>query len=69
LPDTPELEKKEPVKKGPSILPLARKLLSNRMSNLGAFPCIGFTGLDDYAEFLAPFNIFVVQGENGAWAL
>jgi hypothetical protein len=52
----------------PAIL-LARKLLSNRMSNLGAFPCIGFLGLDDYAEFLAPFNIFVVQGENGAWAL
>jgi hypothetical protein len=52
----------------PAIL-LARKLLSNRMTDIGAFPCVGFLGLADYAEFLAPYNIFVVQGEDGAWEL
>ena len=52
----------------PAIL-LARKLLSDRISNFGACPCIGFLGLAEFAEFLAPYNIFVAQGENGAWEL
>src|SRR5262249_1735733 len=40
----------------PAIL-LARKLLYGRLSDTGAFPCIGFLTLGEYAEFLAPFNI------------
>ena len=52
----------------PAIL-LARKLLSGRISNSGARPCIGFLGLAEFAEFLAPHNISVVQGENGIWEL
>ena len=50
----------------PAIL-LARKLLSDRIRNFGACPCIGFLGLAEFAEFLTPYNIFVAQGENGAW--
>ncbi len=51
----------------PAIL-LARKLLSGEISSIGAFPCMGFLGLAEFAEFLAPFNIFVAHGENGTWA-
>ncbi|MBT6155677.1 MAG: NAD(P)H-binding protein [Planctomycetaceae bacterium] len=50
----------------PAIL-LARKLLSGEISNTGAYPCIGFLRLADFAEFLAPFNIFVAHGKNGVW--
>ena len=50
----------------PAIL-LARKLLSGGISDIGAFPCMGFLNLAEFAEFLAPYNIFVAQGENGAW--
>ena len=50
----------------PAIL-LARKLLSGQIDRRGAFPCLGFLRLEEFAEFLAPFRIAVVQGENGAW--
>ena len=36
---------------------------------VGACPCIGFLSLAEFSEFLSPYNIFVVQGENGAWEL
>jgi NAD(P)-dependent dehydrogenase (short-subunit alcohol dehydrogenase family) len=52
----------------PAIL-LARKLLADGVHRVGAFPCMGFLGLADYAEFLAPFNIFTVRGKDGVWAL
>jgi uncharacterized protein YbjT (DUF2867 family) len=51
----------------PAVL-LARKLLSGRLSAAGAFPCVGFLGAAEYAEFLAPYNIFLVKGEGRAWA-
>jgi hypothetical protein len=50
----------------PAIL-LARKLLSGGINHVGACPCIGFLRLADFAEFLAPYNIFVAHGENGTW--
>ena len=34
---------------------------------LGAFPCVGFITLAEFAEYLAPFSIFTVRGENGVW--
>jgi saccharopine dehydrogenase-like NADP-dependent oxidoreductase len=50
----------------PAIL-VARKLLSGELSRSGAFPCVGFLNLAECAAFLAPYNIFVVHGENGRW--
>jgi hypothetical protein len=47
---------------------LARRLLTGQVSATGAFPCVGFLALADYAEFLAPYDIVVVRGENGVWA-
>jgi hypothetical protein len=51
----------------PAVL-LARKLLSGRLSAVGAFPCVGFLGAADYAEFLAPYHSCLVKGEGGARA-
>jgi saccharopine dehydrogenase-like NADP-dependent oxidoreductase len=51
----------------PAIL-LARKLLAGGITDRGAFPCIGFLSLAEFAEFLAPHDIFVARGENGVWA-
>ena len=51
----------------PAIL-LARKLLSDQILDRGAFPCIGFLNLAEFAEFLAPHEIFVSHGANGVWA-
>jgi saccharopine dehydrogenase-like NADP-dependent oxidoreductase len=50
----------------PAIL-LARKLLAGEISERGAFPCMGFIRLAEFAEFLAPFHIDIVRGENGRW--
>jgi NAD(P)-dependent dehydrogenase (short-subunit alcohol dehydrogenase family) len=50
----------------PAVL-LARKLLTGGVPGVGAFPCVGFLSLSEYAEFLAPYRIFVVRGEGGAW--
>ena len=50
----------------PAIL-LARKLLSGAIDKVGAFPCMGLLNLADFAEFLAPYNICVVSGQDGAW--
>jgi hypothetical protein len=47
---------------------LARRLLTGQVSETGASPCVGFLGLADYAEFLAPYDIAVARGENGVWA-
>lgn len=51
----------------PAIL-LAKALLSGRVSAVGAYPCVGFLKLAEFAEFLAPYNIFLVRGEGGVWA-
>jgi hypothetical protein len=50
----------------PAIL-LARKLLAGGISDRGAFPCVGFITLAEFAEFLAPYDIFVAHGESGSW--
>jgi saccharopine dehydrogenase-like NADP-dependent oxidoreductase len=50
----------------PAIL-LARKLLAGEINERGAFPCMGFIRLAEFAEFLAPFHIEIVRGENGVW--
>jgi hypothetical protein len=42
---------------------LARKLLTDRITRTGAFPCVGFLGLKDFADFLAPHNIFIESSE------
>jgi NAD(P)-dependent dehydrogenase (short-subunit alcohol dehydrogenase family) len=55
------------VPSAPAVL-LARKLLGGGIAARGAFPCVGFIGLAEFAEYLAPFGIFVVRGENGVWA-
>lgn len=55
------------VPSSPAVL-LARKLLAGGIPARGAFPCLGFLGLAEFTEYLAPFGIFVVRGENGAWA-
>lgn len=47
---------------------LAEKLLSGKIGDTGACPCIGFLQLADFAEFLAPYNIFVAHREDGAWS-
>lgn len=47
---------------------LARKLLAGEIARVGAIPCMGLLNLTDFAEFLAPFNIFVVSGQDGIWA-
>jgi hypothetical protein len=54
------------VASAPAVL-LARKLLSHEISAFGAFACIGFLEIQEIAEFLAPFNISLVHGENGKW--
>jgi hypothetical protein len=47
---------------------LARRLLTGEVSQTGAFPCVGFLGLAAYTQFLAPYDIVVASGEDGAWA-
>jgi hypothetical protein len=51
----------------PAVL-LARKVLAGGVSSTGAYPCIGFLSLAEFAEYLQPFSIFLVDGQNGAWA-
>jgi len=47
----------------PAIL-LAQKLLTGETNNIspGAFPCLGFLKLSEFAQFLAPYDIAVVPG-------
>jgi hypothetical protein len=52
----------------PAVL-LARKLLSDQIRKRGAFPCMGFLSVADYAQFLAPYNIFIARGEDGDWTI
>lgn len=52
---------------GSPLILLARKLLSDAITERGAFPCIGFLNLAEFAEFLASYNIFVARGSNGEW--
>jgi hypothetical protein len=42
----------------PAIL-LAQKLLTGQTKDVGAFPCMGFLNMAEFAEFLAPYNVFV----------
>ena len=51
----------------PAVL-LARKLLAGDIPARGAFPCVGFISLKEFADHLAPFGISVVRGENGVWS-
>jgi saccharopine dehydrogenase-like NADP-dependent oxidoreductase len=51
----------------PAVL-LARKLLNEDVPAYGAFPCIGFIRLAEFVDYLAPFGIFIVRGENGVWS-
>jgi hypothetical protein len=55
------------VPSAPAVL-LARKLLAGEIVARGAFPCVGFIQLAEFIDYLAPFGIFAVQGENGVWA-
>jgi saccharopine dehydrogenase-like NADP-dependent oxidoreductase len=55
------------VPSAPAVL-LARKLLAGGMPARGAFPCVGFIRLAEFAAYLAPFGIFIVRGENGVWS-
>jgi hypothetical protein len=48
---------------------LARKLLASEIPARGAFPCVGFIGLKEFADHLSQFGIRVVRGENGKWSL
>jgi NAD(P)-dependent dehydrogenase (short-subunit alcohol dehydrogenase family) len=50
----------------PAIL-LARKLLAQGPPAQGAFSCVGFLSLQEFTDYLAPFGIFLVHGENGTW--
>jgi NAD(P)-dependent dehydrogenase (short-subunit alcohol dehydrogenase family) len=50
----------------PAVL-LARKLLAGAIPGTGAFPCVGYLSLAEFADYLAQFGIFVVRGENGVW--
>jgi hypothetical protein len=50
----------------PAIL-VAKKLLAGEITARGAFPCLGFVSLTEFAEHLAPYSIFVARGENGRW--
>lgn len=50
----------------PAVL-LTRKLLAEGIPACGAFPCVGFICLADFAEFLARFGVFTVRGQNGMW--
>lgn len=54
------------VPSSPAVL-LARKLLRGEIEVVGAFPCIGFINLKEFADYLAPFGISIVHGENGEW--
>ena len=51
----------------PAVL-LARKLLAEAIPARGAFPCVGLISLEEFADYLARFGIFVVRGENGTWS-
>jgi saccharopine dehydrogenase-like NADP-dependent oxidoreductase len=55
------------VPSAPAVL-LARKLLAGAIPACGAFPCVGFISLAEFADYLAPFGIFIVRGENGKWS-
>ena len=55
------------VPSAPAVL-LTRKLLAGGIPANGAFPCVGFLSLSEFADYLAPFSIFVVRGENGVWS-
>lgn len=55
------------VPSSPAVL-LARKWLAGGITARGAFPCIGLVSLREFAEYLAPFGIFVVRGEDGVWS-
>jgi hypothetical protein len=55
------------VPSAPAVL-LARKLLAGRISERGAFPCMGFISLVEFADHLAQFGIRVVRGENEVWS-
>lgn len=50
----------------PAVL-LARKLLAGEVPALGAFPCLGFLTIREIADFLAPFAITLVRGQNQSW--
>lgn len=51
----------------PAVL-LARKLLASEAPAYGAFPCVGFITLTEFAEYLAPFGITLARQENGIWS-
>lgn len=55
------------VPSSPAVL-LARKLLAGGIDVHGAFPCVGFLRLAEFVDYLAPFGVFVVSGEDGAWS-
>jgi hypothetical protein len=55
------------VPSAPAVL-LARKLLTEGVPAYGAFPCVGFIRLAEFADYLAQFGIFIVRGENGVWS-
>jgi NAD(P)-dependent dehydrogenase (short-subunit alcohol dehydrogenase family) len=52
----------------PAVL-LARKVLGGDRLAPGAFPCVGLIQLTEFADFLAPFGIFLVRGEHGGWSV
>ncbi len=58
-------------KNGPRVATAPAVLLARRIMveepTPGAYPCMGFLNLDEIMNFLAPFDIFLVSGENGKW--
>ena len=46
---------------------LARKLLRNGPSRLGAFPCIGLLSLEELVEHLEPLGVWCARGDENRW--
>jgi hypothetical protein len=46
---------------------LARKVLTGDIPVCGAFACAGLIGLNEFADHLAPFGIWVARGEGDRW--
>jgi hypothetical protein len=55
------------VPSAPAVL-LARKLLTDGIPARGAFPCVGFVTLAEFADYLAQFGIRIARGANGVWS-
>lgn len=46
---------------------LTKKILEDGPPAFGAFPCVGFLALDDLLDYLRPFGIWCVMGDEHGW--